>query len=150
MPQSVPSSSPDAPDFIGFMEFDEAGSAASDVNWVAEIRKGIPYDWGRALQQRLGASQADWARWLGMSERTLRRRKDAGRFAEEESDQLYRIVNVFRLAVQAFESADDARRWLVTPHTLLGGEAPLDHLDTQPGTEQVKDLLYGIEYSMPA
>lgn len=148
MPQSVPSFSPDAPDFIGFTAFDDA--TTGDVNWIAEIRKGIPYDWGRALQEQLDASQADWARWLGMSERTLRRRKDTGRFAEEESDQLYRIVNVYRLAVQAFESAESARRWLVTPHTLLGGEAPLDHLDTQPGTEQVKDLLYGIEYSMPA
>ena len=33
---------------------------------------------------------------------------------------------------------------------MLGGESPLDHMDTVTGMEEVKTMLYHIEYGMPA
>jgi len=49
-----------------------------------------------------------------------------------------------------FDSPAAARTWLRTPHGLLGGESPLEHMDTTVGMAAVKTMLYHIEYGMPA
>lgn len=54
------------------------------------------------------------------------------------------------LARQALDSAEAAREWLCTPHSMLGGESPLDHMDTVTGMEEVKTMLYHVEHGMPA
>ena len=48
-----------------------------------------------------------------------------------------------------FDDAERAQQWLRQPHALLGGESPLEHMDTYAGTEEVRSMLYHIEYSMP-
>jgi len=39
--------------------------------------------------------------------------------------------------------------WLRTSHSLLGGESPLQRMDTLADMDQVNTLLYHIEYGLP-
>jgi uncharacterized protein (DUF2384 family) len=45
---------------------------------------------------------------------------------------------------------DPAREWLSSSHSLLGGESPLEHMDTIAGMHEVETMLSQIEYGMPA
>ena len=98
----------------------------------------------------LDVSDGLLARVLSISERTLARRKHQGRLQPSESDRLLVLAEIVRLAIVALDGVESARAWLTAPHLLLGGESPLAHLDTAMGTEEVRTMLYHIEYSMPA
>lgn len=39
---------------------------------------------------------------------------------------------------------------MVTPKSLLGGESPLQRADTDPGAQEVEDMLHAIEFTAPA
>lgn len=116
---------------------------------VAAVREGLSYGSLRRVRDALGAPDALLARALGVSERTLHRRKEQGRLSAEESDRLLLLAEVVDLAAQAFDDLEQARQWLRQPHSLLGGESPLEHMDTFAGTDEVRSMLYHIEYSMP-
>ena len=67
----------------------------------------------------------------------------------EESERVERLARVMALAEQAFGSADDARRFLATPHPELAGERPLDVAQTELGARQVEEVLWRMEYGLP-
>lgn len=116
---------------------------------VAAVRNGLPYSALERMRQRLGVSDKLLAQALAVSTRTLSRRRQQGRLASAESDRLVLLAEVFALATQAFDSDEAARQWLHRPHALLGSESPLDRMDTVTGMEEVKTILYHIEYTMP-
>lgn len=117
---------------------------------VAAVRMGLPYAALEHVRECLGASDDELARILGVSTRTLSRRRETGTLTTDESDRLVLLAEIVALAQQAFDSAEGARIWLRTPHAMLGDESPLDHMDTVAGIEKVKTMLYHVEYGMPA
>ena len=87
-----------------------------------------------------------WA--LSLPSRTLARRKQERRLSPGESDRLFRVV---RIAVQASEvlgGKEPASRWLHTPNRALGGQMPLELLDTDPGSRHVEEILGRIEHGV--
>jgi len=117
---------------------------------VAAVRAGLPYEAVEHVQDHLGASDELLARAMGISTRTLTRRREAGTLTTGESDRLVLLAEIVALARQALDSAETAREWLSIPHSMLGGESPLDHMDTVAGMQKVKNMLYHIEYGIPA
>lgn len=117
---------------------------------VAAVRAGLPYAALEPLRERLDASDALLARVLGVSTRTLNRRRETGTLTTDESDRLVLLAEIVALAGQALDHSKGTQTWLCKPHSLLGGESPLDHMDTVTGMEEVKTMLYHIEYGMPA
>jgi putative toxin-antitoxin system antitoxin component (TIGR02293 family) len=117
---------------------------------VAAVRDGLPVAALARLQSHLQVSDARLAPLLGISSRTLSRRRETGTLTTDASDRLVGLAEVVVLAQQALDGAEPTREWLRAPHSLLGGESPLDHMDTVTGTEEVKTMLYHIEYGMPA
>lgn len=116
-----------------------------------EIREGIPFERLQRLAERLALTQETLTRVLGISERTLQRRKETGRLHPEESDRVERLARVWRLALRAFDDeADDARAWLTTPKRALDDETPVEHLDTEPGVRAVSEMLIVIDQTIPA
>jgi putative toxin-antitoxin system antitoxin component (TIGR02293 family) len=116
---------------------------------VAAVRAGLPITALDHLQSHLGVSDARLALLLGVSPRTLRRRRTAGTLTPHESDRLVGLAEVVAFARQAFDSAESAREWLCAPHALLGGASPLDRMDTRVGMNEVKTVLAHIEHGMP-
>lgn len=117
---------------------------------VAAVRTGLPYSALERVREHLNASDDLLAQALGISSRTLSRRREAGTLTTHESDRLVLLAEIVTLARQALDSAKAAREWLRTPHAMLGNESPLDHMDTVTGMQEVKTMLYHIEHGMPA
>ena len=116
-----------------------------------DVRAGLPYDELRRLAALLDLSQHEMASLLLISERTLARRRREGRFTQSESDRLVRLIRLVRQAADAFDGhVPEAVVWLTTPKTLLAGETPLQHADTEPGLADVRDMLSVIQYNVAA
>lgn len=116
-----------------------------------EIRLGIPFEHLQRLAERLALTQETLTRVLGISERTLQRRKESGRLSPEESDRVERLLRIWRLALRAFDDEEeDARAWLTAPKRTLNDETPMEHLDTEPGARTVAEMLIVIDRTIPA
>ncbi|MCY4060445.1 MAG: DUF2384 domain-containing protein [Gammaproteobacteria bacterium] len=113
-----------------------------DGDMVAMVRRGFPVAALDNLVAAVGVPQKEIARAVGIPATTLGRRRKNGHLTPMESDQ---VVRVARLAVMARAmmagDTDAARRWLMTPHRLLGNETPLCRASTETGGREVEQLI---------
>lgn len=114
------------------------------------VRDGLPVETFDRLQDFLGLPGRELAAALPIAPRTLARRRTAGHLSPEESDRLLRLARLAELALAVFENTEAAATWLTEPKQLLDGETPLQRADTAPGTREVEDMLYAIEFTMAA
>jgi putative toxin-antitoxin system antitoxin component (TIGR02293 family) len=122
------------------------GRPASDQDFVALLRRGLPVRSLQAVLRWLGLSDEEASASLGVPKRTLARRKAEGaRLKSAESERVLRLARVATAAEEALGSLANAQKWLRTPNTGLGGEVPLSLLDTDLGTETVLDELRRFE-----
>jgi putative toxin-antitoxin system antitoxin component (TIGR02293 family) len=68
----------------------------------------------------------------------------------DEGAKVERLARIAALVEDAFGSPDDAREFLHAPHPELGGDRPLDVAQTELGARQVEELLWRMEYGLPA
>ena len=120
----------------------------SSLDWIAIVREGLPARVLDALAANLRLTRGELAAALGIAERTLARRRKEGIFTAEESAKLLRLARVARRAAEVFEKSELALDWLKRPNRALGGERPLDLLDTDIGAENVLDVLGRIEHGV--
>ncbi|MGH7719496.1 MAG: antitoxin Xre/MbcA/ParS toxin-binding domain-containing protein [Gemmatimonadaceae bacterium] len=78
---------------------------------------------------------------------TYKRRKTV--LKPHESERTERLARVIALARDAWGDDEEARRFLRTPHALLGDERPLDVAQTELGARQVEELLTELRYGLP-
>jgi len=113
------------------------------------IRKGLPASSITALAQKLQIGNSVLSRKLGIPQRTLTRRlSEASLLTPAESDRTVRMARVFANAVEMIGDEGRAILWLTTPNRALGGERPLDQLDTDVGARLVEDILGRIAYGV--
>lgn len=113
------------------------------------IRKGLPAGSITALAQKLQIGNSVLSRKLGIPQRTLTRRlSEASLLTPAESDRTVRMARVFANAVEMIGDEGRAILWLTTPNRALGGERPLDQLDTDVGARVVEDILGRIAYGV--
>jgi len=117
---------------------------------LASIERGLPATLLNALQERLDLEPQEMASLLGISSRTLERRREKGALTSAESERLYRLVRLFRKAVNVFENEEEARRWLKRPQMRLGEQVPLEIARLEPGAREAERLLGRIEHGIPA
>jgi putative toxin-antitoxin system antitoxin component (TIGR02293 family) len=86
---------------------------------------------------------------IGIPERTLARRKTAGKLAPDESERLLRISNLFEKCVELFEGdVTAAVHWLTTPKKALNQETPLMYARTEFGAREAEDLIGRLEHGV--
>lgn len=118
------------------------------LDWVSLICQGISSAAVDALARTVHLTQSEPAAALGISERTLARRKKAGTLNSQESAKLVRLARVVERAEEVFENPDAAPDWLKSPNAALAGATPLSLLDTDIGAESVLDTLGRIEHGV--
>lgn len=112
-------------------------------------REGLPVATLPKLAEKLGIDRKALAKIVGISERTLSRRlASKTKLTLEESDRIMRLARVLAHAMDTFGEADKASRWLQRPNLALGGERPLDLLDTDGGRNEVETILGRIDYGL--
>jgi putative toxin-antitoxin system antitoxin component (TIGR02293 family) len=116
---------------------------------IAQLEAGFPFEALRKFEANSGVESAILLSVLGIPERTLARRKTAGRLAPEESERLLRIGMVFEGAVELFDGdVASAVQWLTTAKKALGGETPLRYSRTEPGAREVENLIGRLEHGV--
>jgi len=114
---------------------------------IRMVKEGLPYDEFEKLRGLLGIASAALASVVGISERTLARRKKEGRFKPDESDRLYRLIRLYRRACEVL-GEDVAPQWLTTPKHFLGGKTPLEFADTEIGAHEIDQALGRLEHGV--
>ncbi len=116
---------------------------------IRQIERGFSFKALQSLASVSGVPAPEIASIIGIPERTLARRKAAGRLAPDESERLLRISAVFEKAVELFEG-DVARAvvWLTTPKKVFGGQSPLAYSRTELGAREVENLIGRLEHGI--
>lgn len=113
------------------------------------VRKGLPASSVTALAEKLHVGNNVLSRKLGIPQRTLTRRlSQRALLTSAESDRTVRMARVYASAVAMIGDQEKAIQWLGTPNRALGGERPLDQLDTDLGARMVEDVLGRIAYGV--
>ena len=113
------------------------------------IRRGLPAGSITALAEKLDLGNGVLSGKLGIPQRTLTRRlSKRSRLTSAESDRTVRLARVYATAVEMIGDEAKAVAWLHTPNRALGGERPLDQLDTDMGARMVEDILGRIAYGV--
>ncbi len=134
-------------DLAVFLGLAVKGSAEAIIDMT---RQGFPVGVIDRLVEELAVSQQVLLRTIALSSATLTRRRAANkRLSPQESDRVYRIAAAYLSALRLFEGdADAARRWFTEPAKALGGNTPLEHLDTEAGADEVQDLIGRLEHGV--
>jgi putative toxin-antitoxin system antitoxin component (TIGR02293 family) len=113
------------------------------------VRDGLPAGALTALAQKLDIANSALSQKLGIPQRTLTRRLSRrSLLTPAESDRTVRVARVYANAVEMIGDPDKAIKWLRSPNRALGGEIPLDQLDTDVGAQLVDDVLGRIAYGV--
>lgn len=117
---------------------------------VDHIQRGLSYAAFERFHRNTDLPYRVLAQVAEIPERTLARRKEAGRFARDETDRLVRMSRIVARAIELFEgSADAARRWLTNPVKALGGRTPIDFASTDVGAIEVESLIGRLAHGIP-
>lgn len=113
------------------------------------VRKGLPALSVTSLAGKLHMANSVLSRKLGIPQRTLTRRlSKTSLLTPAESDRTVRMARVYANAVEMIGDQEKAIQWLATPNRALGGEKPLDQLDSDIGARMVEDILGRIAYGV--
>jgi putative toxin-antitoxin system antitoxin component (TIGR02293 family) len=113
------------------------------------VRRGLPVGAVQFVLDSGFLTLAELDR-IVLPRKTLANRRKLGTLTPEQSDRLVRVARVIAAAESTFGSRDRAGTWLRRPTTALGGESPLDLLDTDEGAREVETLLGRITHGIAA
>src|SRR5215813_4124979 len=98
------------------------------------IRKGLPASTVRTMAVKLSLGNAALRKKLGIPQRTMTRRLSRrSRLTPAESDRAVRFARIYAHTVAMIGDEQSAVQWLLTSNRALGGDRPLDRLDTDVG-----------------
>lgn len=112
------------------------------------LRNGLPFAAVSRLKVGFELTDEFLAKVLDVNQRTLSRMRNSdGRLSLSQSDRLYRVAGLLGLAQEVFESRAAGLQWLSEPQIGLNQRVPMEEMLTEAGAEEVRSLLFRIEYS---
>ena len=123
--------------------------ATSAVQLVQEIERGFDFGTLERVRQATGLPLDRLANSVGISPRTLTRRKKNSKLKAWESDRLVSISRLLTAALELFEGdAEKTARWFNQPNRALGDVAPLEMAATETGAREVENLIGRLEHGV--
>jgi putative toxin-antitoxin system antitoxin component (TIGR02293 family) len=121
----------------------------SGFDLARAVRRGLPVGAAQHVLDsgRLTAAEMDK---VVLPRKTLANRRKIGTLTAEQSDRLIRAARLLAISEETFGSREKAGLWLRRPTKALGGERPLDLLDTEEGGREVEILLGRINHGIAA
>lgn len=113
------------------------------------VRRGLPVATIQFVLDTGRLSLAELDR-IVLPRKTLANRRKLGSLTPEQSDRLVRVARLIAAAEETFGTAEKANRWLRRETVALGGERPIDLLDTDEGARRVEALLGRIGHGIAA
>jgi putative toxin-antitoxin system antitoxin component (TIGR02293 family) len=124
-------------------------SVSRTPDLIHAVRRGLPFKALTTFSAHTGCAPSSIASALDIPERTLARRRTAGRLAPDESERLLRLSAIFEKAVALFEGdVPSAMNWLTTPKRALGHHTPWAYSRFEPGAREVENLIGRLEHGV--
>lgn len=128
---------------LGLPELDARGQ-------LERIEGGLSIEALEHFQRYSGLDGASLAPALGLSGRTLARRREEGRLQPDESDRLMRVARLFAGVLSLLGGElGEAQRWFVQPQAGLGDRRPLELARTDSGSRLLEQFLGRLEHGIP-
>jgi putative toxin-antitoxin system antitoxin component (TIGR02293 family) len=118
------------------------------VELLAAVRAGLPFAALEALAAQMDLPSVEIAVLLGIPARSFARRRKTDQLTPQESDRLFRLARTVAQAMEVLGAQAKARLWLLAPNRALGGDVPLQMLDTDIGARQVAEVLLRLSYGV--
>lgn len=113
---------------------------------IRQIQKGFPFKALERLQSTFALSTDEVILLVQIPQRTLTRRREAGRLRADESDRLLRGARLMHRATTLFNGDRAlAKEWMTSRQPTLGEAVPLELASTELGAREVEDALGRIE-----
>lgn len=113
------------------------------------VHKGFKPKVYRNIIKRTNLSQSEFHNVTHIPLSTIKRRlKNDERFNTQESDAIYRLAMLIKLATDLFSDEKRALEWMREGVYGLGGKRPLDMISTTVDFEIVKDLIGRVEHGV--
>lgn len=122
----------------------------ADLQRVMRVQGGLPTRALERLEAAMVLPDDDMARVLGISLRTLQRKRTQPRLDAQLSDRVLQLEDLYAYGAEVFGSAERFRLWVGEPTAALGHRRPLELIDTHSGVELVEALLGRIEHGVLA
>jgi putative toxin-antitoxin system antitoxin component (TIGR02293 family) len=114
---------------------------------VATIRSGVEASVFTDAYEKLGVRKAEFLDVIGVAAATFTRKESENAIMDAApTERLARIADIGTRAVEVFGGERRAAEWLRTPNLGLGDKTPFSFLDTDIGSEAVRQVLNAIEY----
>ena len=118
----------------------------ASIDAVREVlTRGLTRAAFNRLKAVLDVSSEQLSEVIRVPPRTIARREV---FKPDESERILRVAAAFQRAIEVIGDIPQARRWFSTPKQALGGKTPFEFCDTEPGAEEVVNLLGRIEHGV--
>jgi putative toxin-antitoxin system antitoxin component (TIGR02293 family) len=108
---------------------------------ISRIKQGLPVSSLTRLSKQLGVPEKRLLVVANIPQRTLTRRKKEGRFKPDESERVLRLARLYEQAMKVFKRKESVQQWFQSSVKGLGGKTPLEFADTEPGAQEVEDML---------
>lgn len=116
---------------------------------VTATRNGFPATVIPHLSRRLAMDRKQVNDLVGIADRTLARRiAGHGVLTALQSDRILRLARVYVFTMDVIGDEEKATRWLKTPSAALGGQRPMELLDTDLGVQKVTSILGRIAHGV--
>ena len=123
--------------------------SANTLQLVKSIEKGFSFQMFERIRRETGLPLDRLAVSIGISPRTLTRRKKENKLTASESDRLVSISRLLSLSIELFEG-DKAKafRWFMNSNRALGNLSPLEMAATETGSREVENLIGRLEHGV--
>lgn len=124
-------------------------SADNPLKLVRAIEKGLPFNALEKVRKATGLPMESLALSIGISQRTLTRRRKEKRLTSFESDRLVSVSRLLAQAVKLFSGDQEkAFNWFRKPNRALGNLSPLAMASTETGAREVENLIGRLEHGV--
>jgi putative toxin-antitoxin system antitoxin component (TIGR02293 family) len=123
--------------------------AKGTMQLVEAISNGFSFVTLERVRKETGLPLEQLAVSIGMSPRTLTRRKKEKKLSASESDRLVTISRLLAQSVELFEGdKEKALRWFTQSNRALGKLTPLEMAATETGAREVENLIGRLEHGV--
>ena len=123
--------------------------AANTTQLVQAIESGLSFSTLERVRRATGLPMERLAVSIGISPRTLTRRKKTSKLTASESDRLVSVSRLLNFAIELFEGdGERAVKWFLTPNRALGEVSPLAMAGTETGAREVENLIGRLEHGV--
>jgi len=122
----------------------------SPFGLISRIEGGLPVAALDRLARLLAPNDSQF-KYRFVPKATYERRKTSLRLSSDEGMRVARVARVWNLALDVWQTEDDARDFLFRAHPMLEDKRPIDVIiQNEIGAELVLDILSSLKYGSAA